>query len=42
MNIYIDENMPEMLADGFNILQEPENFRLKLRDKIIVKSIVDA
>lgn len=31
--------MPEMLADGFNILQEPENFRLKLRDKIIVKSI---
>lgn len=33
--------MPEMLADGFNILQEPENFRLGLRDKIVVKSIAN-
>ena len=31
--------MPRMLAEGFNILQEPENFRLKLTDKSEVKSI---
>lgn len=41
MIIYIDENMPKMLAEGFHILQEPENFRLKLKDKIEVKSIAN-
>jgi len=39
MIIFIDENMPKMLAEGFNILQEPENYRLDLKDKIVVKSI---
>jgi hypothetical protein len=27
MIIYIDENMPPTLAEGLNILQEPENIR---------------
>lgn len=31
--------MPKMLAEGFHILQEPENYRLKLEDRIEVKSI---
>lgn len=39
MIIYIDENMPRMLAEGFHILQVPENHRLGLKDKIEVKSI---
>lgn len=39
MIIYIDENMPSVLAQGFNLLQAPENIRLKLKDLIEVKSI---
>lgn len=41
MIIYIDENLPRVLAQGFNILQKPENIRLKLGDPIDVKSILD-
>lgn len=40
MIIYIDENMPQLLAEGFNILQTPENFRLNLREPIEVRSII--
>ena len=39
MIIYIDENMPPLLADGFNLLQNPENIRLRIKDKIEVRSI---
>ena len=39
MIIYIDENMPLVLAEGFNLLQFPENIRLKIKDKIEVRSI---
>lgn len=39
MTIYIDENLPPLLARGFNILQKPEN--IKLREAIEVKSIKD-
>lgn len=39
MIIFIDENMPPHLARGFDILQAPEN--VKLRVKIEVKSIKD-
>jgi hypothetical protein len=39
MIIYIDENMPPVLAEGFNLLQAPENRRLKLKDPIEVESI---
>jgi len=42
MIIYIDENMPKMLANGINILQTPENYRLRLNDHIEVKSIIDS
>lgn len=37
MIIYVDENMPSVLAEGFDILQEPLNY--KLREPIRVKSI---
>lgn len=39
MIIYIDENMPAVLAEGFNLLQAPENLRYKLKDPVEVKSI---
>lgn len=39
MIIYIDENLPSVLAEGFNILQDPENQRLQLKDPIEVRSI---
>jgi len=39
MIIYIDENMAPVLAKGFNLLQTPLNFQLKLQDAIEVKSI---
>lgn len=39
MIIYIDENMPQMLAAGLNILQQPENMKLKPAQRIVVKSI---
>jgi hypothetical protein len=39
MIIYLDENLAPVLAKGFNILQVPENFRLKLKDPIEVRSI---
>jgi len=39
MIIYIDENMSPFLARGFNILQEPLNFKLK--ETIEVRSIKD-
>lgn len=39
MIIYIDENMSPFLARGFNILQEPLNFKLK--EAIEVRSIKD-
>lgn len=31
--------MPSILAEGFNLLQSPLNFKLKLKDEIEVKSI---
>ncbi|MCB0502133.1 MAG: hypothetical protein KDD32_05580 [Bacteroidetes bacterium] len=31
--------MPAILAEGFNLLQDPENIRQGLKDKISVKSI---
>ncbi len=37
MIIYIDENMSPFLAEGFNVLQEPLN--LKLKESIEVRSI---
>jgi hypothetical protein len=37
MIVYIDENMPSLLAKGFNILQTPMNFKLK--EDIEVRSI---
>jgi hypothetical protein len=40
MIVYIDENMSPYLANGFHIIQEPLNFKLK--DSIEVKSIKDA
>ncbi len=39
MTIYIDENIPPYLAKGFQILQEPEN--IKLKQPIYVESIKD-
>ncbi len=39
MIVYIDENLPEFLADGFNSLQLPENKRLNLSNPIEVRSI---
>ena len=39
MIIYIDENLAPVLAEGFNILQAPENIRLRLKDPIEVRSI---
>lgn len=39
MIIYIDENLAPVLAEGFNILQRPENLRLKIQDPIEVRSI---
>lgn len=39
MTIFLDENLPPALAEGFNVLQQPENFRLQLADPIEVKSI---
>ena len=39
MIIYVDENMAPALAEGFNLLQQPENFRKKFKDPIEVKSI---
>ncbi len=41
MIIYIDENMPSVLAKGFNLLHEPENINLDSNKQIIVKSIID-
>ena len=35
MNIYIDENISKYLAEGLNLLQQPEN--MKLREPIEVK-----
>lgn len=37
MNIYIDENLPQQLANGFDILQQPLN--VKLKNPVSVKSI---
>ncbi|MBK6901441.1 MAG: hypothetical protein IPH04_01150 [Saprospirales bacterium] len=37
MIIYVDENMPSVLAQGFDILQEPMNHKLK--EPVRVKSI---
>ena len=39
MIIYIDENMPPVLAEGLNILQKPLN--AKLREVIDVRSLTD-
>ena len=39
MIIYIDENMPAVLAEGFDLLQGPENVRWQLKKPIRVKSI---
>lgn len=39
MRIFIDENLAPVLAMGFNILQEPENIKLELKDPIEVVSI---
>ena len=39
MIIYIDENMSPFLSRGFNILQTPEN--IKLREPVEVRSIRD-
>ena len=39
MIIYIDENLPSVLAEGFDLLQHPENLRLRLKDPIEVRSI---
>lgn len=39
MTIYIDENMSPFLAKGFQILQAPEN--IKLKQPIHVESIID-
>ncbi len=39
MKIYLDENLPPMLAEGFNILQAPESKRLGLKEPIEVLSI---
>ena len=41
MIIYVDENMPQVLAQGFNLLQKPENIKLKAKDPIEVISIID-
>ena len=40
MIIYLDENMPKHLANGFNLIQSPENFK-KSRAKIEVKFLPD-
>lgn len=40
MTIYVDENMSPYLARGFDILQKPEN--VKLKESIDVRSIPDA
>ncbi len=37
MIIYIDENMPPQLADGLDLLQAPEN--IKIKNQIQVRSI---
>lgn len=39
MTIYIDENMSPNLAKGFEILQAPEN--IKLKQAIQVESVKD-
>jgi hypothetical protein len=39
MIIYLDENLQANLAKGFNILQQPQN--LKLKEKIEIKSILE-
>jgi hypothetical protein len=39
MIIYIDENLPAQLAEGLNILQEPENRKQNENEPIEVKSI---
>lgn len=39
MIIYVDENMAPVLAKGFNLLQDPLNFQLGIKDPIEVKSI---
>lgn len=39
MTIYIDENMSPYLAKGLQILQAPEN--IKLKQSINVESIID-
>lgn len=39
MRVFIDENLAPVLAMGFNILQEPENIKLELKDPIEVVSI---
>jgi hypothetical protein len=36
---YVDENMAPVLAKGFNLLQMPLNFDLKLKDPVEFKSI---
>lgn len=41
MIIFIDENLPSVLAKGFDLLQKPESIRLKLKDQIEVRSIKD-
>ncbi len=40
MIIYVDENMSPYLARGFDILQKPEN--IKLRESIEIRSIQDS
>ncbi|MGK7392964.1 MAG: hypothetical protein ACNS62_00260 [Candidatus Cyclobacteriaceae bacterium M3_2C_046] len=42
MILYIDENLPKRFAEGLHTLQEPENYRLKLKDPIEVKSLLTA
>lgn len=39
MTIYIDENLAPILSKGFNLLQEPLNFKNNLNSPIEVKSI---
>src|SRR5690606_11866108 len=40
MTVYLDENMPRHLAEGFNIIQNPENLKHG-RQPIIVKYLSD-
>lgn len=39
MIIYIDENLAPILSKGFNLLQQPLNFKYRLKTSIEVKSI---